>query len=49
MKRNLDTEESRAFWANIDKVHEQIKNLPQWMQDEIKARREEYDGKHTKR
>jgi hypothetical protein len=38
ISRNLVTLESRVFWANIDKVREQIKLLPRWMQDELKRR-----------
>lgn len=39
LKRNLETEEGREFWANVDKSEEQIKTLPKWMQEELRERK----------
>ena len=39
VRRNLDTLESRKFWANIDRVQEQINLLPMWMQKKLKMGR----------
>jgi hypothetical protein len=39
MKRNLSTKDGRAFWANVNRAKEQIKQLPLWMQDVMKNRK----------
>ena len=35
LTRNRGTPEARAFWDSVDQASEQVKRLPQWMQDKM--------------
>jgi len=40
LKRNLDTQKNRDFWANVDRAAKEVESWPAWMRNQVLHRRD---------